>query len=52
MKPGPQSATFRAGAYRLPKRPDRVPEWLIGLGVVLLFVAAMGAAVALACPKR
>lgn len=48
MKPGPQSDTFRAGRYGLPQRPERVSGWLVGLGIVLMCVAALGAAAAVA----
>lgn len=48
MKPGPQSATFRAGRYAMPRRPEPVGGWLIGLGIVLMLVAGLGAAVACA----
>lgn len=47
-KPGPQSETFQGGGHGFPQRPARVADSLIGLGVALFLVAALGAAVAVA----
>lgn len=47
MKPGPQSETFHAGSYGF-QLPERVNGWLMGLGIALMCVAAVGAAIAIA----
>lgn len=48
MKPGPQSETWRAGRYRLPQRPARVNEWMVGFGVVIMLVVVAVVVVAIA----